>query len=62
MIREPNSSIGETHSLHAVIGKKLSIWSVYALKNDCTELAFSRVIFSHFTCAIPKEVLFCVLD
>jgi len=32
------------------------------LKNDCTELASGRIVLPNFTCAIPKKVLFCVLD
>jgi len=51
IIQNPDSSVGETHSSHAVIGKKLSVISVYTWKNDCTELAeqgdFVRLILTN---------------
>jgi len=62
MIREPNSNVESVHSSHAGIGRKISVRCIYTLKNDCTELASGRIVLPHFTCAIPKEVLFCVLD
>jgi len=62
MIRDPTSSVGETHSSHAVIGRELSVRSIHTLKSDCTELASSPVILPHFICSIPKKVLFHVLD
>jgi len=62
MIRAPNSSVEAAHLSHAGIGKELCVRSVYTSKTDCTELASSHIILPHFTCSIPKEVLFCVLD
>jgi len=62
MIRGLNSSIESVHLSHAGIGKEFSVTSIYTLKNDCTELASCHIVLTHFTCDIPKEVLFGVLD
>jgi len=61
-IREPRHTLRETDSSHAEIGRELSVRSVYTLKSDCSELAFDRVVLPTFKCAIPKEVMFRVLN
>jgi len=62
MIRATNSSVEAAHTSHAGIGKELSVRSVCSTKTDWVELVSSHVVLPHFTCAIPKEILFCVLD
>jgi len=62
MIRAPDSSLEAAHTSHAGIGKELFDRSFYTAKTDWVELVCSHVNLPHFTCAIPKEVLFCVLD
>jgi len=62
MIRDPTSNVDENHSSHAVIGRELTVRSIHTSKSDCTELASSPVILTHFICSIPKEVLFRLLD
>jgi len=62
MIQNPEVTLGKTQSSPAESGKEFAARSVYAQRNDCKRLTSDHVVLPSFTCAIPKEVLFLVLD
>jgi len=62
IIQNPASSVGESQSSHARLGKELAVRSVYSQRNDCARLTSEHVVLFYFTCHVSKEVLFCVID
>jgi len=62
MIQNPEATLKTTQSSSAESSKELAVRSIYAQRNDCARLTADHVVLPNFTCAIPKEVLFQVLD
>jgi len=62
MIRNPESNIRRVNPPPTQTGQKLSVRSIYTQRNVCIRLTTGSVVLSNFTCTIPKEVLFQVLD
>jgi len=62
VIQNPKATLKTTHSSSTESGKELAVGSIYAQRNNCVRLTADHVVFPSFTCAIPKEVLFQVLD
>jgi len=62
MFRNPESNIGRVNRPPTQTGQELAVRSVYAQRNDCTRLTTDSFALPNFTCTIPKEVLFQVLN
>jgi len=62
MIGNRAFTLGEAKPPFVQTGQELAVRSVYTQRDDSAKLTTDRVVLPNFTCAIPKEVLFQVLD
>jgi len=62
MIQNPAVTLVESKPPPVQTGRNLAVRSVYTQRDDCTRLTTDHVVLPNFTCAIPKEVLFQVID
>jgi len=62
IIRNPESNVRRVNPLPTQPGQELAVRSIHTQWDDCTRLTTDSVILPFFSCAIPKEVLFQVIE